>query len=211
MEIEYDDAHHWVGQVRSMTWTLRDGLVNDRIGYFAAVLRRGVSPTVDVQVGAADYTVLVYADADVVWGAPCFMTLMEAKMVSRELEDFIYEIRGFVEAEARNNFIKTEILSDLKNALALYPRISGESLTTWYDRVIREHVGAPEYRLAHALGMAEGLGVDMLSAEFEARLGQVTAEPPYAETHDDSTTGKPSNGGGSLAPPQLAPSSSGAV
>ena len=66
--------------------------------------------------------------------------------------------------------LNAELLSDLRAALSAYPRVQGESLKAWFDRVIREHVTAPEYPLAHALGLAEGAEIEMLSSEFEAAL-----------------------------------------
>jgi len=70
----------------------------------------------------------------------------------------------------RRESLNLELLSDLRAALSAYPRAQDESLKSWFDRVIPKHVAAPEYRLGHALGIAEGLDVDMLSDEFEAAL-----------------------------------------
>jgi len=88
---------------------------------------------------------------------------------------------GEVGGGAHGDILNAELLSDLRAALSAYPRVQGESLKAWFDRVIREHVRAPEYPLAHALGLAEGAEIEMLSSEFEAAL---------------QTEGLPNEGGG---------------
>jgi len=91
--------------------------------------------------------------------------------------------------DAYDDTVKGEILGYLQGALARYPRVPGEDLTAWFDRVIGEHVEAPEYWLTHALGMAEGADIDMLSDEFEAALAR--PEDPIDGAVDGSvpTTG----------------------
>ena len=69
--------------------------------------------------------------------------------------------------------VKLEILWYLETAISRYPRPAGESLKDWFDRVLDEHLDAPEYALAYAVGLGDGADIDILGEAFEALLGRV--------------------------------------
>jgi hypothetical protein len=171
---DYDDPYYWVGQIRTATWTFRSGVLDHRVQRLVVALQARIVPTVIVQVGSADYTVIAFGKGgDILWGAPCFRTSLEARMVVRELEDLIEVVGCTIAGEAFDDMIMGEIVAELRGALVLYPRAAGEDLVHWSERVIGEHAAAPEYRLGHALGVARGASFSMQNEDLEAALGDL--------------------------------------